>query len=323
MPCRRAVVRLSCVVWLGIATLAAAHRSVAQETPSDTLLTVGHYFDLEAVSDPQISPDGSQIVYTRRWVNKARRPIRVDAVDHARRWDPRIASSPKAIAPHGRPMARASPTSRTASPKASQIYVRWVEGDPGPTQLTHLTESTSPTSSGRPTASRSASRCFVAKPVVLGDRHAQAARLGEMDEGPAHCRVAALQRRPPRLPGAGLRHLFVVEVDGGPASPAHHAATGMSAPGSMRSPPARWAGTGRPMARRSFFEGSRGPGRRLPLPRRQLYAVDVATGTTQPLTTEPGVWTHPVPFARRPTISRTRATRPRSKTYHTSESVRR
>src|SRR5437764_405887 len=42
----------------------------AQETGSDTLLTVEHYLDWEQASDPQISPDGAQIVYTRRWVNK-------------------------------------------------------------------------------------------------------------------------------------------------------------------------------------------------------------------------------------------------------------
>src|SRR5437016_3681590 len=42
----------------------------AQETASDTLLTVEHYLDWEQASDPQISPDGAQIIYTRRWVNK-------------------------------------------------------------------------------------------------------------------------------------------------------------------------------------------------------------------------------------------------------------
>src|SRR5216117_307341 len=42
----------------------------AQETASDTLLTVNHYLDWEQVADPQVSPDGSQILYTRRWVNK-------------------------------------------------------------------------------------------------------------------------------------------------------------------------------------------------------------------------------------------------------------
>src|SRR5207302_1088570 len=56
---------------LGLLLLAgAALAAPAQETASDTLLTVDHYLDWEQVADPQISPDGSQIVYTRRWVNK-------------------------------------------------------------------------------------------------------------------------------------------------------------------------------------------------------------------------------------------------------------
>src|SRR6059058_2632300 len=42
----------------------------AQETASDTLLTVAHYLDWVQSSEPQISPDGAQIVYTRRWENK-------------------------------------------------------------------------------------------------------------------------------------------------------------------------------------------------------------------------------------------------------------
>src|SRR5207247_2233694 len=49
-----------------LATLALP--APAQETASDTLLTVNHYLDWEQVQDPQISPDGSQIIYTRRWV---------------------------------------------------------------------------------------------------------------------------------------------------------------------------------------------------------------------------------------------------------------
>jgi len=44
--------------------------AASQETASDTLLTVNHYLDWEQVADPQVSPDGSQILYTRRWVNK-------------------------------------------------------------------------------------------------------------------------------------------------------------------------------------------------------------------------------------------------------------
>ena len=42
----------------------------AQETRSDTLLTTEHWLDWERVSDAQISPDGSRIVYTRQHVNR-------------------------------------------------------------------------------------------------------------------------------------------------------------------------------------------------------------------------------------------------------------
>ena len=51
-------------------TAGAATPSAAQEKRSDTLLTVQHYLDLEQVGNPQISPDGKQIVYARRYVNK-------------------------------------------------------------------------------------------------------------------------------------------------------------------------------------------------------------------------------------------------------------
>src|SRR5688572_14351109 len=42
----------------------------AQERPSDTLLTVGRYLDYETVLDPRVSPDGSQVIFTRRSVDK-------------------------------------------------------------------------------------------------------------------------------------------------------------------------------------------------------------------------------------------------------------
>src|ERR687885_933498 len=51
-------------------SLAPTPAIVAQETRSDTLFTVEKYLDYEQVADPQISPDGTQIVYTRRYVDK-------------------------------------------------------------------------------------------------------------------------------------------------------------------------------------------------------------------------------------------------------------
>ncbi|HEU4989651.1 MAG TPA: hypothetical protein VFT41_07715, partial [Gemmatimonadaceae bacterium] len=55
---------------VALAALAAgAPRLTAQQVPADRL-QLDQYLDWQDVQSPQISPDGSQIVYTRRWVDK-------------------------------------------------------------------------------------------------------------------------------------------------------------------------------------------------------------------------------------------------------------
>ena len=58
--------RFAAMVLLGAAV---AVPSWAQGRP-DTLLSVERYLDLEQVSDPQISPDGKTVVYSRSHVDK-------------------------------------------------------------------------------------------------------------------------------------------------------------------------------------------------------------------------------------------------------------
>jgi hypothetical protein len=43
------------------------------------------YLDLERVSNPQISPDGRQLLYTRGWVDQDERPSPVVDLDRERR----------------------------------------------------------------------------------------------------------------------------------------------------------------------------------------------------------------------------------------------
>ena len=43
---------------------------LSQEKPSDSLLTVTRYLDYETVADPRPSPDGTQVLFTRRSVDK-------------------------------------------------------------------------------------------------------------------------------------------------------------------------------------------------------------------------------------------------------------
>ena len=48
---------------------ALAQSAAAQDEPDGTL-KLDTYLDWEWVSNPQISPDGSQIIFTRSWVDK-------------------------------------------------------------------------------------------------------------------------------------------------------------------------------------------------------------------------------------------------------------
>ncbi|HET8655432.1 MAG TPA: hypothetical protein VFL93_07935, partial [Longimicrobiaceae bacterium] len=69
-PVRTLAARAAAALVLATASLtAAAPAAQAQAQHGDSLLTVGHYLDMESVADPQLSPDGTRIVYTRRWVN--------------------------------------------------------------------------------------------------------------------------------------------------------------------------------------------------------------------------------------------------------------
>src|SRR5438309_2958337 len=115
--------RLGLLLWAG-----AALAAPAQETASDTLLTVDHYLDWQQVADPQISPDGSQIVYTRRWVNK------IDDRFDAALWVVNADGTRDRFLAKGGG-ARWSPDGtriayvNDGEPRGSQIFVRWMNAE--------------------------------------------------------------------------------------------------------------------------------------------------------------------------------------------------
>ena len=59
------------VPWFLVLIAATLPSLASSQTAADTkTLTLEMYLDLESVSNPQISPDGARIVYTRGWVDK-------------------------------------------------------------------------------------------------------------------------------------------------------------------------------------------------------------------------------------------------------------
>src|SRR4029078_4380862 len=100
------------------------------------------YLDWEEVQAPQLSPDGTQIVYTRRWVDKMndKWASAVWLVNnhrlHARQL---VQGSDVKWSPDGKRIAYVA----KGEPNGSQIYVSWMDADEAVTQTSHVTNAPS------------------------------------------------------------------------------------------------------------------------------------------------------------------------------------
>ncbi|HYY57161.1 MAG TPA: S9 family peptidase [Pyrinomonadaceae bacterium] len=104
-------------------------------------LTADLFLDWEWVSSPQISPDGSQIVFTRRWTDKINDKYETDIwimnSDGGKKRFLVKGSQPR-WSPDGRRIAYIAP----GQPTGSQIFVKWMDTGEE-TQLTRLERSPS------------------------------------------------------------------------------------------------------------------------------------------------------------------------------------
>ncbi|GBD31392.1 Dipeptidyl-peptidase 5 [bacterium HR33] len=105
-------------------------------------LTLDLYLEWEQVSDPQISPDGSQIVFTRRWVDKINdrweSSIWIMNADGSRQRKLIDGSSPR-WSPDGTRIAFLA----RGEPRGTQIFVRWMDAEGAVTQITRVDHSPS------------------------------------------------------------------------------------------------------------------------------------------------------------------------------------
>ncbi|HXB25286.1 MAG TPA: S9 family peptidase [Gemmatimonadaceae bacterium] len=286
---------------------------VAQETPSDTLLTVGHFFDLEQVNDPQISPDGSQIVYSRRWVNKLEdkyeTTLYIMKSDGTRNRVFAKGSSPQ-WSPDGTRIAYLA----DGEPKGSQIYVRYVDGDPGPTQVTHLTEMPADIH-WSPDGKSIGFTMFVAKPVVWAIDMPKAPDSAHWTRAPRIVETLHFREDRRGFQDPGFRHLFVASVDGGPARQITHGDWNVGSRFDGLSGPVGWDWT--PEGKSIILDGWDAPDGDYQYRASNLYAVDPNTGATHVLTADKGSWHSPVvsPDGKHIAYAGYAST---EKTYHTS-----
>jgi len=262
----------------------------AQETPSDTLLTVQHYLDWEQATDPQISPDGRQVVYTRRWVNKLE-----DRWESAL-WIMNADGSRNRFLVQGS-NARWSPDGTRilylarGEPRSPQLFVRWMDAEGAISQVTRVEKDPR-----APAWAPDGESIAFAMEVPAETKWAislPAPPEGAKWTAPPRI-VDRLHFRQDRVgyTDPGFMHLFLVPADGGTARRLTTGDWNVGArfDGLIGGIGLAWTPDGRTIV----FDGLQGTTGDDAYRSSYLYGLDVASGTTRRLTARPGAWTNPV-----------------------------
>ena len=213
MPKLRTALAAAVLVATAAATLPPSPLA-AQDEPDGTL-KLETYLDWEWVANPQLSPDGSQVLYTRSWVDRIndRREssIHVMNADGSRKRFLVDGSSPK-WSPSGDRIAYTAP----GEPSGSQIFVRWMDDEGAVTQVTRVTK-------GPGNIEWSPDGTQIAFTMSVPSDHPWPISLPGRPEGAKWTEapkvVDRLQYRRDRRGyiDEGYTHLFVVPADGGTA----------------------------------------------------------------------------------------------------------
>jgi dipeptidyl aminopeptidase/acylaminoacyl peptidase len=245
---------------------------MAQAEPGTLSLEL--YLDMESVSSPRISPDGTQIVYTRSWVDKVndRRSSDVwimNADGSKNRF--LVKGSSPTWSPDGARIAFLA----QGEPRGSQIFVRWMDTEGATTQITHVEKSP-----GSLRWSPDGER--IAFTMSVDDRSSWSVKLPPRPEGANWTDgpkiVDRLNYRRDRRGyiDTGYTHIFVVPADGGTPRQLTDGDWNHSGP--------EWT----PDGQRILFSSLRVENADYQYRESEIYSVTVADGEIAQLTTRHG-----------------------------------
>lgn len=273
---------------VAVLTLAAAPLT-SQERPSDTLLTVNRYLDYETAGEPKVSPDGSQVIWTRRYVDKMK-----DNFESAL-WLMNADGGRQRFLVEGGGAVWSPDGSRIAylaegEPGGPQIWVRYMDAEGATLQVTRV-----PRAPGAikwsPDGQWIGFTMFVPKEGSLRIDMPAAPPGAQWTRAPRL--VEALHYRADRngYLETGYTHFFVVPATGGTPRQVTRGDWNVGARSNGIPGAAGWDWM--PDGRTIVADGNTDPDAERCYRCSHLYSVDVETGALRALTREAGFWAGP------------------------------
>ncbi len=261
----------------------------SQETRSSALFTTEHSLDLERITDPQISPDGRQIVYTRRWVNQLEDKWEnalwlIDADGSHNRFLAK-GSSPR-WSPDGARVAYLA----DGDPKGTQIFIKWVGTDGPPSQITTVVEAPADIR-WSPDGKWIGFSMFVPKAPVWKIDMPAAPTGAKWTGAPRIVQQLHFRQDQRGFSEPGFRHMFVVTSEGGTPRQLTSGDWNVGARFDGLDGSVAWNWT--PDGRSIVVDGMSDSAADLNYRNNNIYVVEVASGTLRRLTMQDGVWTGP------------------------------
>jgi dipeptidyl aminopeptidase/acylaminoacyl peptidase len=195
--------------------VASAPALIAAQTPAPAAdrLTLDLYWEYETVAEPQLSPDGTSVIYTRHWFDKVndRREssIWVMNADGSKNRFLVRGSNPR-WSPTGDRIAYTA----DGDPKGSQVFVRYMDAEGGTTQVTRVDHAPS-------ALAWSPDGATLAFTMTVEEKNAWPIKMPKAPEGAKWTETPRIvERLDYRQDGTGFdddgyRHLFVVPATGG------------------------------------------------------------------------------------------------------------
>lgn len=287
--------KLTAAASLLLISAAFAAPGVAQLTTAplperDSVFTVQKYLDYETVSDPQISPDGSRIVYTRRWIDKLadRWTSSLWIMDGDGARNRFLAEGSSAVwSPDGKRIAFLA----EGEPEGAQLWVLWPDADTPPTQITRVMESPG-SLRWSPDGSRIGFSMFVPDKTSWNIGMPAAPEGAKWTGSPRM--IDRLHYRQDRrgFTETGYTHLFDVPAHGGTARQLTSGKWNVGFRFDVLEGGVGWDWT--PDGKQIILEGLEDPEADLRYRDSNLYALDIASGMLRRLTPQRGTWTSPV-----------------------------